>query len=85
MKSLYTTPKSLSTNAVILELLNEMWGREGGVVVNIIGGLHMVEARHGMVFHPLWPWERWANLGGGHGLGSASTPNLLAWLLCMSI
>ncbi len=59
-----------------------MW--VGGAVVNVIVWLHMVEARHGMVFHPLWPWEKWAKLGGGCGLGSASTPNPLARLFHMS-
>jgi hypothetical protein len=56
----------------------------GGAVVNVIVGQRMVEARHGMVFHPLWPWEKWAKLGGGHGLGSASTPNPLAGSFHMS-
>ncbi len=72
-------------NGVIIELLNEMWGWAGGAVVSIIVGLQLVEARHGMVFHPLWPWENWVSLGGGHGLGSASIPNPLAWLLHMSL
>jgi hypothetical protein len=44
----------------------------------------MAEARLGTVFNPLWPWEKWVKLGGSHGLGSASTPNPLAWLLHVS-
>jgi hypothetical protein len=61
-----------------------MWGQAGGAVVNIMAGLRTVEARHGTVSHPLWPWEKWVNLSGGRGLGSASTPNSLAWLLHIS-
>jgi hypothetical protein len=70
-------------DGVIVKLRNEMWGRAGGAVVSIIVVLQMDEARHGTVFHPLWPWEKWVKLGGGHELGSANTPNPLAWLLHM--
>jgi hypothetical protein len=71
-------------NGVIVKLLNEMWGRAGGAVINVNVGLRMVEARHGTVFYPLWSWDKWVNLGGGRGLGSASTPYPLPWLLHMS-
>jgi hypothetical protein len=59
-------------DGVIIKILNEMGGRAGGVVVNVVVGLQMVEAGHGMDFHPLWPWEKWVHLGGGHGLCNAS-------------
>jgi hypothetical protein len=55
------------------------------VVVNVAVGLRMVEAGHGMVFHPLWLWEKVIHLGGGRGLCSASTPNSYAWSLHMSL
>jgi hypothetical protein len=71
-------------DGVIVKLLNKMCGQADCAVVNIIVELRMVEARHGMVFHPLWPWEKWVNLGGGREHGSASTPNPLALLLHMS-
>ncbi len=72
-------------NGVIVKLLNEMWGQAGGAVVNVIVGLRMVEASHGMFFHPLWPQEKWVNLGGSRGLDSASTPNPRVWLLHISL
>jgi hypothetical protein len=61
-----------------------MRGRAYGVVVNFTIVLWMVEVGHGMVFHLLWPQERWIHLGCGRGLCHASTPNPLERSLHMS-
>jgi hypothetical protein len=60
VQSLYTTPDSLSVNA-LKQNTHEMWGWAGSAVVNVIVGLRIVEARHSTVSHSLWPWEKWVS------------------------
>ncbi len=55
------------------------------MVVNFVVVLWIVEAGHGMVFHSLWPWEKWVNLGCGPGLCSVSTSNPFTRSLHMSL
>jgi hypothetical protein len=71
-------------NGVIDKFLDEMRRGAYGAVVNFVIVLWMVEAGHGMVFHSLWPQEKWVHLGCGRGLCSASTLNPLAQLLHLS-
>jgi hypothetical protein len=70
-------------NGVLIKILDEMRRRAYGAAVNFVVVLWMVEAGHGMVFHSLWPWEKWIHLGCGCELCGASTLNPLAWLLHM--